>query len=522
MLKHIVRWNMLWGVGLLFATHTVCGSVIRVDHESTTNGPGTASNWSNAFDNLQDAMEAAGAGVSIWVADGTYYPTEPINPTYPRTACFNMHRDVKIYGGFQGLSRTGGGETQLSQRNSEAYETILSGNIGDPGDPDDNAFHVVRAEGSSIDDAALLSGFTIRDGLSSGEGNDHPGGGMVILGGAYPVVSRCSFINNHNGVYLVDEPEGPVQFLACTFIENISFYHGGAVFCQMDGEQGAEVWFINCLAYDNFASSTGAFIYSDASSTFVNCTVTRNYDGATDSGSGGAIRINGSGTSVVANCLLYGNENEDGFTEGAQLNNSGLYPLTVRNSLIQDLDDYAGDGNIVIDPSFVNSSSDDFRILYSSHLLNNGDATDVPADAYDIDDDSDTSEPLPDRFMQDRQINPGDVTDCVDIGAFEEQTAGTCTGDITGASGVPDGTVGMPDLLLVIERWNLPGGAADLVGTGACGDSYVDGADLLELIGNWGSCSSGGSLPQGVTDCMEECEEAPDYQGCMDECLKSL
>lgn len=103
-----------------------------------------------AFNNLQSALNIAETGDQIWVADGSYSPTAALDPNEPRTATFSLMSGVAIYGGFRGRDELDPnniftGETSLSQRDPELNETILSGNIGDPNDPDDNSFHVVSA-----------------------------------------------------------------------------------------------------------------------------------------------------------------------------------------------------------------------------------------------------------------------------------------------------------------------------------------------------------------------------------------
>jgi len=49
--------------------HSASADVILVDHESTTNGPGTA--WANAYDNLEEALSEAASGDEL-LSDGSY------------------------------------------------------------------------------------------------------------------------------------------------------------------------------------------------------------------------------------------------------------------------------------------------------------------------------------------------------------------------------------------------------------------------------------------------------------------
>lgn len=91
--------------------------------------------WLDPCD-LQTAIEKAQAGDEIWVAQGTHKPTREND----RSASFELKNGVTIYGGFSG----DGGDIDLSRRDPEQYETILSGEIGEPEKPDDNSYHVVK------------------------------------------------------------------------------------------------------------------------------------------------------------------------------------------------------------------------------------------------------------------------------------------------------------------------------------------------------------------------------------------
>lgn len=150
-----------------------------VDASAEPGGTGTDS-WDNAFTDLQGALfeasESEGSD-EIWVAAGTYYPAGPGN----QTISFNLQNDVALFGGFLG-NAPGGGETERSQRDPEANETIMSGDIDldGYGVPDTgNSWHVVRAQG--VDNTAVLNGFTISWGSAEnlglpGSGSGHGGG----------------------------------------------------------------------------------------------------------------------------------------------------------------------------------------------------------------------------------------------------------------------------------------------------------------------------------------------------------
>ena len=146
-------------------------------------GSGDCSNWDNACD-LQAALTQADAGDEIWVAAGTYTPTEPAG----REATFALKTGVKIYGGFPEDGGT------WEQRDWKGNETILSGDIGTEGDNADNSYHVVTAVG--VAETALLDGFTITGGNANGAAdNQKRGGGIYNVSGS-PSLANLTISDN--------------------------------------------------------------------------------------------------------------------------------------------------------------------------------------------------------------------------------------------------------------------------------------------------------------------------------------
>jgi hypothetical protein len=512
----------------LFAPGLQAG-IIRVDVDSTTNGPGTSS-WSNAWNNLQDALDYAaflGGPQDIWVADGTFYPSLETIPNTPESVTFTMVLGVKIFGGFQGISRSGGGETSLSQRDPEQNRTIMSGELGNPVNIFDNAWYIVTADGTSIDAGSCLNGVTIQEaGIS----------GLLIVNGATPLIIRTTF--TQNGTLSVPaqlsgpavripysgeaEPttDGPV-FLDCTFSYNVGGSHQrGTIFL----EEPVGLVLVNCLAYGN-SNHSASFLWAQNCTKLlmVNCTVTGN-DAPSEPNA--AIYFYGEDCSIV-NSIVWGNMNDNGEDEDAQVeigNASGT--LDIRKCDIEGLSTYAGNNNVDVDPLFSNPGHEDFSLQYASELLNNGDSNDVPPDTFDVDDDGNTSEPLPDRSMADRQVNP---VDCVDIGAFENRVAGTCDGDITDSgNGGPDGVIDVNDMNLVLAAWGSPGGVADCA-PASCGDGVVNVNDLLLVMNNWGSCSSmlmegPGPLTaeQAVAILFDQLTEHPEWEDAIGESISYI
>ena len=95
------------------------------------NGQGNGSSWRDAAGNLQAVLNKSNFGDQIWVAKGTYFPEGP-----HRESCFEIKDGVQLLGGF------GGSEDNAAKRNPAVFKTILSGEIGKPGNLD-NCYNVI-------------------------------------------------------------------------------------------------------------------------------------------------------------------------------------------------------------------------------------------------------------------------------------------------------------------------------------------------------------------------------------------
>ncbi|MCC7466842.1 MAG: hypothetical protein IT261_11255 [Saprospiraceae bacterium] len=122
---------------LLILLFSCCSALLSAQQIWYVNQAAAGANngvsWSDAFTSLQAALSVAQYGDQVWVAKGTYLPTQDNN----REVSFNLPQGVKLYGGFAGT------ETALNQRNVQVNATILSGEIGDPAVWTDNVYHVL-------------------------------------------------------------------------------------------------------------------------------------------------------------------------------------------------------------------------------------------------------------------------------------------------------------------------------------------------------------------------------------------
>ncbi|MDX2133536.1 MAG: choice-of-anchor Q domain-containing protein [Saprospiraceae bacterium] len=332
-----------------------CGSVVYVNQNATGANNGTS--WEDAFTHLQDALAVACPGANIWVAAGTYRPDQGSGYTPGiRTHAFVLKNDVALYGGFPNTGNPG-----WAERDWTANETILSGDIGNPGNSD-NSFHVLFNDQNGLDNTAVLDGFTISGGNADGNFPHNSGGGMFNSGGA-PTVANCVFLNNTanaSGGGMFNNIANPTV-TNCHFSGN-SADLGGAMYII-----GSAPKTTNCRFTGNSAN-TGGGIYNEQTGHFItNCSFSGN---SATAGGGIYNSIFSNGTNIT-NCILWGN--------GTEIVNANNSTPTVSYSIIQG--GYSpcancpnGDGNA--DPLFV--SAVDLRLQAGSPALNAGNNGAIP------------------------------------------------------------------------------------------------------------------------------------------------
>ena len=252
-----------------------------------------------------------------------------------------------------------------------------------------------------------------------------------------------------------------------------------------------------------------------------NCTFNAN-EAATNGGA-----ISNGGDLYVRNSILWANTATQ---SGPQINNfAGLQEVTYSDVQMTNPNDvYPGDGNINANPMFVDEPGNDdvlgtiddnLRLDEDSLCRNEGNNMDVQTDAFDMNNNGNTSESL-DRDRTTRILNI-----IVDMGAYENHASLTCCADINGS-----GCVNTDDLLAVINGWGEPG-LAD-VAPDCGGDGTVSTDDLLAVINGWGGCVPGtqcseSGMPTSVSDCMNEADQrftaySPEWDEYVNDCVDAL
>jgi len=161
------------------------------------------SSWVNAYTDLRAALIASNTYNEVHVAHGTYLPTTGTD----RTLSFPLKSWVNVYGGYAGY-----GAANPNARDPSTYPTILSGDIGVPGNSADNSYHVVDGTGAGD----TIDGFTITAGHADGTSTNSQGAALI----GFPDASHCSFTNNFaiNGGAIYGG--GGATINSCTFIGN--------------------------------------------------------------------------------------------------------------------------------------------------------------------------------------------------------------------------------------------------------------------------------------------------------------
>ena len=387
----------------LFAGPTLhAQSIIYVD--AGASGANDGSSWDDAYTNLRTALSNASGTNEVWIAAGVYKPTSGSDQTisFEITASQN---GIEIYGGFDGT------ETSRSERDPTTNITVLSGDINNNDNTDengitwdasdingDNTQHLVYLDGSSgsgITSSTILDGVTITGGEAGLNTQPSSDGGGVFCNGrtnstCSPTLSNITFAGNYawgkggalfnNGIDGTSNP----TIVNAVFTGNEA-NRGGAIYSE--GPVGdASPTLINAVFVDNEAWRGGA-MYNDggngtSSPTLINTTFTGNIG----RGSGGAL-YNESASPEVHNSIFWDN--------GDEINNNSS-TSTISYSLVEGGCEAisgtdCGDGTLDGDPLFADRDNpagsdlvfgtlkDGLRLSPSSPALNAGDNETVPS-----------------------------------------------------------------------------------------------------------------------------------------------
>ena len=223
------------------------------------------------------------------------------------------------------------------------------------------------------------------------------------------------------------------RIVGCVFTGNTAIGGFGGAFAVFGPVRPEGVLLSHCLLSGNVAGFFGGGV-----SVFTNrvdiasCTFAGN-----NASNGGGLFVSSSSSGVtVANTVLWGNTDDGGSDESAQVVVAGFPLLSVDYCCVQGLSSLVGIGNIDTDPLFVDPDGaddvlgtldDDLRLMAGSSCIDAGDNDRVVVDLFDVDGDGLLAERVPldiareFRFQDDPATADTGAGLCflVDIGAHE-------------------------------------------------------------------------------------------------------
>lgn len=309
------------------------GGLSHILYVDSTNGNdgNSGSSWSVPYKTLAYALQVANAAGSIvdsiLIAKGTYFPTGQQNGTNRDSAFTILHGGIRMLGGYP----AGGGVRDISSN-----PVYLDGNINDPADSLDNAYHVlaiVDLRGSS--DSVVVDGVTIRNGNANGPGgklykdinlNQNRGGGVYLVHTGSPSlvrISNCNIANNTADRFaagMYNNQSSPL-ISNCLFSVNNCIVDGGGIF---NNDNSSPI--IDKCIFSGNKAAYGAGLYNLLSSNPVikNCSFTANKASA----QAGAVMNNYNTTPLIDSCIFTGNS----ATYGAGVCNINNSSPAIRNS----------------------------------------------------------------------------------------------------------------------------------------------------------------------------------------------
>jgi Secretion system C-terminal sorting domain len=291
-------------------------------------GSNNGMTWSDAFTNLQSALNIAISGDEIWVAKGIYTPTADAtgntNPSNNRMKTFAILENVKIFGSFQG------NEILLNQRTSLVMainQSKLNGDLlGDDiignfnVNRNENCEHVVYSD--NLTNASVLDGFTISGGNSTNQG-----GGGIYNSFSSPSFNNIILYDNSatRGGGMYNASANSVKLSNVIFSENYATTGGGL-------DNGAStVNLNNCIFINNKSNFGGAIFHDGGTLTVNNNTFFRN----SAANQGGALYIFQCNSSIKNSIFWDNKQNGSSTTANSDIIVGLSSPIILENTALQ-------------------------------------------------------------------------------------------------------------------------------------------------------------------------------------------
>ncbi|MBP7050471.1 MAG: right-handed parallel beta-helix repeat-containing protein [Phycisphaerae bacterium] len=318
---------------------TTSAKTIYVDDDAV--GVADGSSWTDAYTQLQKALNAAESGDEICVAQGVYRPdlhspttaVRGSSPVSPSVKSFEIAKGVAIRGGFAGF-----GTDDPNARDVERYETILSGDLcGNDvvgwglGHPlyeslhADNRGYVIwssyairggdtvavpQLDGFVIESATQSALYNVGGSLSVGNctfrrntSQETSGPAILCLGGEL-ILSTCVFENNASAISggAVYVSDAVLTLSDCRFAGNWTPTLGGAIHAV-----NSDMVLTGCTFAQNAAGQGGAIRHEEGALTLTDCWFETNMADR----QGGAVDLTGQGSASMTRCAFRNNRLAD-------------------------------------------------------------------------------------------------------------------------------------------------------------------------------------------------------------------
>jgi len=335
-------------------------------------GTGDGSSWQDAT-SLANALQLIPSGSTIYIAAGTYLPTQTVtggNSDDNRDITFEISKYITLKGGYPANATDGAVADPVNNK------TLLSGKLANGSE----TYHVVTVSTPKIDgQKVVIDGLTISHGNGFDRGSkvninglDFPrgnGGGMSI-GNAVVEILNTDIVDNKTsgtgstagysaGVFAFGG--SVVTFKNSKINDNESAGNGGGLYVDrsiayiydseinrnsggtaagVHGYPDSEIYMYNSTVADNKGRSYGAgfYIRQNSKAVLVNCLITGNVTTAKNGG-GGVMMYNNSEANIISSTIV---ENSVAIGPGGGIfADNGVNKLNVYNSIIS--------GNIQLD-----------------------------------------------------------------------------------------------------------------------------------------------------------------------------
>ena len=326
-------------VALCLPVSIAGGGTIYVAADAAPGGDG--SSWAAAFDTIQAGIDAAVAGDTVLVADGTYTG--------------DGNRDLD-FGGKAITVRSDGGDPAFCVIDCEAdWMTPHRGFYFHSGETAASAVQGVTVRGGYAADGGggvRCSGSspTFTDCTITQNGTDDEGGGVCCVG-SNPTLINCAITQNmaySEGGGIYSEESSPT-LTNCTITENGvsgTYAYGGGICCTDDSIP----MLTNCTIRGNNANGTyanggGIYCIYRSSPTLMNCTICGNSAISEASSCGGGVYCKSSSSPTLINCRICGNVViSDAACNGGGFYSSGGSPTLIDCRITENTADWNGGG----------------------------------------------------------------------------------------------------------------------------------------------------------------------------------